>query len=50
MAFQRELLMKQCQKLSLGIRMNPEHRRSYDKTFARLGYTPNYVYYSKELV
>ena len=49
-AFEGWANSKQCQKLSLGIRMNPEHRRSYDKTFARLGYTPNYVYYSKELV
>lgn len=49
-AFESWAHSKQCQRLSLSIRMNPQHRRSYDRTFARLGYTPNYVFYSKELV
>lgn len=49
-AFEDWANKQQCQKLTLGIRMNPGHRRAYDRTFAKLGYTPNYVYYSKELV
>jgi len=48
-AFEHWARIKKCYKLSVGIRMNPGHRRSYDRTFDQIGYAPNYVYYSKEI-
>tara|TARA_A100001201_G_C4030579_1_gene183483 strand:+ start:250 stop:729 length:480 start_codon:yes stop_codon:yes gene_type:complete len=49
-AFEGWAKLKQCHKLSVGIRMNPDHRRNYDRTFNSIGYTPNYVYYSKDIM
>lgn len=39
-----------CHQVQVGYTINPNHRKSYDRTFAKMGYKPDIVYYSKEIV
>tara|TARA_X000000950_G_scaffold113140_1_gene142379 strand:+ start:2755 stop:3255 length:501 start_codon:yes stop_codon:yes gene_type:complete len=48
-AFEGWAKLKHCKKTMIGIRMNPGQRRSYDKTFDKIKYKPNYVYYTKDM-
>jgi|SRR6056300_905541 len=48
-AFEGWAKIKNCRNIRVGIRMNPNRRRAYDRTFRTIGYEPNQVFYCKEL-
>lgn len=48
-AFEGWAKSRNCRTVRVGITMNPNRRRAYDRTFGTIGYEPNIVCYSKEI-